>query len=104
MPNSWVEFVKKYAKENNISYACAIVPASKVYEKKPKSSKIDEIRKYYPDQLESIVKKLNKYNNENNLQRGKQMARQIISSKSKPEDFIDYMKATRPKIFSLIYE
>ena len=41
MPNSWVEFVKKYAKEHNISYACAIVPASKVYEKKPKSSKID---------------------------------------------------------------
>ena len=24
MPNAWVEFVRQYAKENNLSYGCAI--------------------------------------------------------------------------------
>ena len=31
--NKWVEHVRKYAKTNNISYACAISEASKTYEK-----------------------------------------------------------------------
>jgi hypothetical protein len=102
MPNKWIEFVKKYAKENNISYACAISEASKVYQKQPKLSKIDELRKYYPSQLESIINKLNKYNNDGNLERGLQVARQIISSKTNPKDFINYMKETKPKIYNLI--
>ena len=25
MPNAWVEHIKKYAKENNLSYGCALV-------------------------------------------------------------------------------
>ena len=31
MPNAWVEFVKQYAKDNNISYGCAISEAGVAY-------------------------------------------------------------------------
>jgi len=37
MSNPWVEHVKKYAKDNNITYMCAITEASKTY-KKPQSN------------------------------------------------------------------
>ena len=33
MPNEWVNFLKKYAKDNNVSYACAISEASPAYRK-----------------------------------------------------------------------
>ena len=33
MSNPWVEHVKKYAKDNNITYMCAITEASKTYKK-----------------------------------------------------------------------
>ena len=36
MGNPWVEHVRKYAKDNNITYMCAITEASKTY-KKPQS-------------------------------------------------------------------
>ena len=104
MPNPWIEFVKKYAKENNMSYACAIVPAAKIYQKKPKLSKIEEIRKYYPDQLQHLIKLLSKYDKDDNLERGKQLVRQNISNKSKPDDFIKYMKFEKPNLYKLVYE
>ena len=31
MPNAWVEFVRQYAKDNNISYGCAISEAGVAY-------------------------------------------------------------------------
>jgi hypothetical protein len=34
MPNQWVEHVRKYAKDNNISYMCAITEAKGSYVKK----------------------------------------------------------------------
>jgi len=33
MPNAWVELVRQYAKENNLSYGCAISEASFAYRK-----------------------------------------------------------------------
>ena len=45
MPNAWVEFVRQYAKENNLSYGCAISEAGPAYRKmkamnaKPKEGK-----------------------------------------------------------------
>jgi len=33
MPNAWVEFVRQYAKENNLSYGCAISEAGPEYRK-----------------------------------------------------------------------
>jgi len=42
MPSAWTEHVRKYAKDNNISYMCAISEASKTYEKKKKNNKLSK--------------------------------------------------------------
>ena len=39
MPNAWVEFVRQYAKENNLSYGCAISEASSAYRKMKQEAK-----------------------------------------------------------------
>ena len=39
MVNLWVEHVRKYAKDNNMTYGCAISYASKTYAKKQNTSK-----------------------------------------------------------------
>lgn len=36
MTNPWIEHVKKYSREHNISYGCAISEAKASYVKKPK--------------------------------------------------------------------
>lgn len=116
MVNRWIEHIKNYAKEHNIPYGCAISKAKETYvknepkpkkEKKPKQpklSKIDELRKYYPDQLKSLIKKLGQYKDKGDLQRGLQMARQIISNKSKPDDFKKYFKENKPNAYGLVFE
>ena len=50
MPNEWVNFLKKYAQENNISYGCAISEAGPAYrkmkeEKKQKKQVIIRVKK-----------------------------------------------------------
>lgn len=47
MPSAWTEHVRKYAKDNNISYMCAISEASKTYKKKkkPVKKKTEPIKK-----------------------------------------------------------
>lgn len=40
MPNAWIEHVRKYAKDNNVSYACAVSQAKASYKsaKAPKAA------------------------------------------------------------------
>ena len=40
MPNAWVEFVRQYAKEKNLSYGCAISEASPAYRKMKQEAKL----------------------------------------------------------------
>lgn len=35
MPNRWIEHVRKYAKDNGISYGCAVTEAKASYVKNP---------------------------------------------------------------------
>jgi len=44
--NPWVEHVKKYAKENNMTYACAIPEAKKSYTKIDKDAMKNDKWKY----------------------------------------------------------
>jgi hypothetical protein len=41
MPNAWIDHVRKYARDNNISYSCAVTEAKASYVKvaKPKASR-----------------------------------------------------------------
>ena len=43
MPNAWVEFVRQYAKENNLSYGCAISEASPAYRKMKQEAKTPKV-------------------------------------------------------------
>ena len=64
MPNPWVEHVRKYAKENNISYMCAITKAKASYVKKSSSkpAKVEKEKnndaeiKRLEDKAESVKK------------------------------------------------
>ena len=48
MSNPWVEHVRKYAKDNNITYMCAITEASKTY-KKPQPKPPPKVKKEEED-------------------------------------------------------
>ena len=48
MPNAWVEFVRQYAKENNLSYGCAISEASPAYRKMKQEAKKHQRKKELP--------------------------------------------------------
>ena len=45
MVNQWVEFVRKYAKDNNISYGCAVSEASPSYKKYKNNTNIKNMDK-----------------------------------------------------------
>ena len=45
MVNQWVEFVRKYAKDNNISYGCAVSEASPSYKKYKNNTNIKNMYK-----------------------------------------------------------
>ena len=104
MVNRWIEHIRKYAKENNIPYGCAISKARETYVKAPKLSKIEELRKYYPDNLKAIIKKLIMYDNKGDLETGINFIKQIIEDKSKPDDFKKYFKENNPKAYNIVYK
>ena len=56
MGNPWVEHVRKYAKDNNITYMCAITEASKTY-KKPQPKPQSKLQSKPPPKPPPKVKK-----------------------------------------------
>jgi len=56
MSNPWVEHVRKYAKDNNITYMCAITEASKTY-KKPQPKPQSKLQSKPPPKPPPKVKK-----------------------------------------------
>ena len=69
MSNPWVEHVRKYAKDNNITYMCAITEASKTYKKTKATPKMTTkaIPKEQDDKkyIRLIEEYLEKYGNSN---------------------------------------
>jgi len=55
--NPWVEHVKKYAKENNMTYACAIPEAKKTYTKVDKNAKKNEMMEVLKKKWRSDINK-----------------------------------------------
>ena len=51
----WVELVKKYEKENNMTYACALPEAKKTYTKVDKNAKKNEMMEYLKKTGEVIL-------------------------------------------------
>ena len=60
MSNRWVEHVRKFAKDNNMTYMCAITEASKTYKKpqpKPQSKLQSKLQSKPPPKPPPKVKK-----------------------------------------------
>ena len=62
MSNPWIEHVRKYAKDNNITYMCAITEASKTYKK----TKDDEL-KSTPKMTTKAIPKVKKQKEEEDV-------------------------------------
>jgi hypothetical protein len=59
MPNEWITHVKEYAKEHNISYACAISKAKATYQtKEQKQNEIfrQSVMPYYAKKVQRAVR------------------------------------------------
>ena len=68
MVNQWVEFVKKYAKENNISYAHAIKEASPAYHQMKKRGKKSMRGKGLDDLPDEISENMYQYLDDEDLE------------------------------------
>ena len=67
MVNPWVEHVRKYAKDNNISYMCAITEAKASYEKSdPKARKAEKETELFKSNVSNQYKKFKKLVADNN--------------------------------------
>jgi len=67
MVNPWVEHVRKYAKDNNISYMCAITEAKASYEKSdPKARKAEKEQDLFKSNVSNQYKKFKKLVADNN--------------------------------------
>jgi len=51
MPNPWIDFIKKYAKDNNLSYLCAMCEVSKDPNKKGYKKKVKQTDNSNDDML-----------------------------------------------------
>ena len=67
MPNKWIEHVKKFAKENGLSYGCAMskpnlkdgyTPSVKMTSKEKKQKKIDDMNKTIVSSLLKRIKNM----------------------------------------------
>lgn len=67
MPNMWIEHVKKFAKENGLSYGCAMskpnlkdgyVPSVKMTSKEKKQKKVDDMNKTIVSSLLKRIKNM----------------------------------------------
>jgi hypothetical protein len=59
MPNAWITHVKEYARENNISYACAVSKAKASYqtkEQKQNEAFRQSVLPYYAKKVQKAVR------------------------------------------------
>ena len=95
MVNPWVEHVKKYAKDNNISYMCAITEAKESYQKVDKKA---EKEKKENEMLNVIVKRFKKQYEEVKDDDTKFKFLKSNFNK-KNENIKQYVKSKAPKLY-----
>lgn len=98
MVNKWIEHVKKYAKDNNVTYACAISEAKKTYvkvDKELEKKKRSEVNKKL--KLKSLLKD---YKEAKDQEKELEVIR--IKYSDFPKAMKDYFKENAPKFVKLI--
>ena len=98
MVNKWIEHVKKYAKDNNVTYACAISEAKKTYvkvDKEAQKKKTSDINKKL--KLKTLLKD---YKDSKDPEKELEVIR--IKYSDFPKTMKDYFKQKAPKFVKLI--
>ena len=102
MGNPWIDHVKQYAKDNNVSYACTISEAKASYVKISKDDK-KEMEKIKDDkQRKAIVKKL--VVDFKNAEGPEDMQRIKTKYKRFSKGLKDFIKENSPKLYSKLNE
>ena len=121
MGNRWHEWVRKYAKENNISYMCAISEAKKTYIKESKDEKKEKMKKEKMEMLQRMdnmairsfyksIKELSK-DLENKilfqkvvkrwLAMKQDLRKQFLEKYPKKENFLNSMEKYKSKLYKI---
>ena len=102
MVNPWIEHVKQYAKDNNVSYGCAISEAKASYVKITKDDKkeMEKMKEY--KQRKAIVKKL--VVDFKNAEGPEDMQRIKTKYKRFSKGLKDFIKENSPKLYSKLNE
>jgi hypothetical protein len=96
--NPWISFVKKYAEENNISYACAIPQAKTTYKKIDKDEKEAQFRR---EQIilwnNTINRFMKRYDDDNDS-----LPLIQVNFNNRPKSFHEHLKKVSPEFYKLL--
>jgi len=99
--NPWVEHVKKYAKENNMTYACAIPEAKKTYIKVDKNAKKKEMMEVLKNKWRSDINK----NFTTVLRANPESLPSLrLKFKTRNKGYREYMQQVAPKMYIKLTE
>ena len=99
--NPWVEHVKQYAKENNITCACAIPEAKKTYIKVDKNAKKKEMMEVLKKKWRSDINK----NFTTVLRANPESLPSLrLKFKTRNKGYKEYMQQVAPKMYTMLTE
>jgi len=96
--NPWIQHVKTYAKENNISYGCAISEAKLTYKKIDKKEKEEQFRR---EQIilwnNTINRFMKRYDDDNDSLQLIQ-----VNFNNRPKSFQEHLKKVSPEFYKIL--
>ena len=96
--NPWIQHVKKYSEENNISYACAIPQAKTTYKKIDKDEKEAQFRR---EQIilwnNTIDLFIQRYDDDNDS-----LPMIQLNLNNRPKSFHEHLKKVAPEFYKLL--
>jgi hypothetical protein len=96
--NPWIKHVKKYAKEKNISYACAISEAKLTYKKIDKKEKEEQFRR---EQIilwnNAINRFMKRYDDDNDS-----LPLIQVNFNNRPKSFQEHLKKVSPEFYKIL--
>ena len=100
MTNPWIEHVRKYAKDNDITYMCAISKAKETYVKPDKKAeeqkKTDEMNETIMKRLKKDYLKAKEADDETKIK----FVKSNFNKKNK--EFQQYVKSNNEKLYKLL--
>ena len=98
--NPWIQHCKAYAKEHNITYACAISEASKTYVKKTKKTKEQMEKENIVSWTQTVNRLISEYEQRKDDDGQLSLLRMRFSNYGKP--LKEFVKTNVPKLFDIL--